>query len=124
MSKLADQLRAMGVHNNHELLKRFAKRGKGVCVSFRGDGPMGIPNAATLVWSPRFRVDPSAHFMDHGARAFDGRKRDTEPLAVAWASKQYGITEWATSPFGGKIPKAAKDAAVKAAREAERDGKP
>ena len=55
---------------------------------------------------------------DQGSKAFVGYRAESMPLALAWASERYGVTEWAPSPFGGaQVPKEIRDAAERAVKE-------
>ena len=121
MSKLADALRAMRVFNDHDLLTRFAAdRRMAVCVSYIPHEAQMVNAARSQVSSPFFDTDRNAHWSDNGCKTFAGNRAESMPLALAWAQKKYGITEWAPSPFGrAKVPKEIRDAAERAATEAE-----
>lgn len=122
MSRLADALRAMGVFNDYGLLMRFAtdkRSAVAVAYSPRAEGASRV--SVSSVSSPFSQTDPGAHWSDHGCKTFAGNRAESMPLALAWAQKTYGITEWAPSPFGGaKIPKRIRDAAECAVKEAKR----
>lgn len=126
MSKLADQLNAHRIHNDHNLLSRFGVVGKtdvGVSYHRRPEGRMGVAQCnKTVVFSPSHKTDPSAHWTDYGCKSFIGNRVESFPKALAWASETYGIIEWDKSPFssGGKLPKEVLDAAkafLKTARQ-------
>lgn len=58
-----------------------------------------------IVCSPFFKTDPSgAAWYDHGDKAFSGRKAESVIEAMAWASKTYGITDWAGNRMRDKVP--------------------
>ena len=92
-------LRATGVINTHDLLKRFGDKGRDVAVSYYVRDARGVMPSSSKVWSPTFKTDPQAHWTDYGSKAFSGNRAESFPLAKAWASERYGIKEWA--PFGG-----------------------
>lgn len=124
MSKLADKLRAMRVFNDHDLLSRFAaNRKRAIAVDYIPPEGRLVRAHSSRVWSPFFQTDPNSAWYDHGHKTFVGRRSESLPKALAWATEQYGIAEWATSPFGAKIPKDAMDAASRAARDAPAERK-
>jgi len=118
--KIVAALAALGVHNTYGVLKKFATtKQQAVAVSYRGRD-RGLP-ARIQVWSPLFKTDPDAAWYDNGSKTFGVYSKDrTETLAeaLAWASEQYNISEWATCPADRltKIPKSVRDAAEKAAK--------
>lgn len=121
MSKLADTLREMRVRNTHGILKRF------VVLDVTSIGCTYAPAERlrphkSRVYSPFFKTDPDAAWYDYGCKAFVGKRAESMPQALAWATDQYGVSEWAPSPFGGYIPKAILDAAKKAAKEHKQRG--
>lgn len=120
MSRLADSLRAMSVYNDHNLLSRFSiAQRRAVCVSYSPSESQSVSCAQSQVWSPFFKTHPDAHWSDRGYKSFVGHRNKSMPLALAWASERYGITEWAPSPFGGaKVPKEIRDAAERAVKVA------
>ena len=116
MSKLADKLRKMGVYNTHDMLTHFRVRGISpiACVYFPSET---MRSGRSAVFSPFRKTDPDAAWYDYGGKTFVGKRAASMPQALAWAEAQYGVREWAPSPFGGYIPKAILDAAKKAAKE-------
>ena len=61
---------------------------------------------------PGKRTDPSAHWQDNGCKTFGvyysvtpERREDARLKAIAWATEEYGITEWERSAFGSWHPK-------------------
>lgn len=121
MSKLADTLREMRVFNTHELLVRFRLRDVPSITCFYELAESWRPQKSA-VYSPFGKTDPNAAWYDYGCKAFVGKRSESMPQALAWAEAQYGVSEWAPSPFGGYIPKAILDAAKKAAKEHKQRG--
>lgn len=114
MGKLADALSAMRIHNNHNLLSRFGGE-RDVWVEYVP--PDRVRAQKSAVYSITHQTDPNASWYDHGNKTFVGNRARSLPVALAWATETYGITEWAASPFGGKVPAhvlAKAKAAVKA----------
>ncbi|MDI3258383.1 MAG: hypothetical protein QJR02_01480 [Sinobacteraceae bacterium] len=116
MSKLADTLHAMGIHNDHGLLMRFGGE-RDVVVDYSAGEPRASIVRGSSVWSPHFKTESNSAWYQRGNKAFIGKRADSFPQALKWAEEQYGITDWLPSPFGGsKVParvvKAAKIAAM------------
>jgi hypothetical protein len=103
MSKLADNLRALKIHNNHGLLTVFGDE-RDVWIDYVPPEVRQVRAARSMVHSVHHRTDPNGHYSDYGAKSFSGNRAASMPCAIAWATEAYGITEWAPSPFGGKIP--------------------
>ena len=116
MSKLVDTLREMRVFSTHELLVRFRSRNVPSIACTYAPADRWQPRKST-VYSPVFKTDTGAAWYDYGCKTFVGKRAASMPQALAWAEAQYGVREWAPSPFGGYIPKAILDAAKKAAKE-------
>src|SRR5574337_176262 len=116
MSKLADTLRKMRVHNTHELLVRFRLRDVPPIACAYAPSERWRAQKST-VYSPFGKTNPNAAWYDYGCKTFVGKRAASMPQALAWAEAQYGVREWAPSPFGGYIPKAILAAAEKAAKE-------
>ena len=116
MSKLADTLREMRVFNTHDMLTHFRVGGVPpiACVYFPSET---MRSGRSAVFSPFRKTDPDAAWHDYGCKTFVGKRAASMPQTLAWAEAQYGVREWAPSPFGGYIPKAILDAAKKAAKE-------
>jgi hypothetical protein len=102
VSKLADQLRAARIYNDHDMLSRFADKGRDVCVSYRAGDRWHYSKSS--VYSPSHHTGGDEHWQNHGKKSFSGMRLQSLPLALEWASKKYGIDEWVPSPFGGYIP--------------------
>ena len=121
MSKLADTLREMRVFNTHGILTRFVVLDvTSISCTYAPADPMH--SHKSTVYSPFFKTAPDAAWYDYGCKAFVGKRSESMPQALAWAEAQYGVSEWAPSPFGGYIPKAILDAAKKAAKEHKQRG--
>ena len=117
VKELRERLRAMRVFNDYEILVRFGVEGRDVVVRYHPGGDLGSMCYRTSVYSPSFKTDPNAHWTNNGTKTFLGNRASTLHVCLAWASEQYGVEAWVTSPFGGaKIPaevlKAARAAAV------------
>jgi hypothetical protein len=119
MSKLEDQLRAIRVFNTHELLLRFGVPGRDVGLTYYPPETRSVRPNMTKVYSPTFKTNPKAHWSDYFCKVFIGNRAESMPEAQAWASEQYGITEWAPDPTsrGGKVPKYVVDAAKAAVKK-------
>ena len=115
LAKLREGLRALRIFNNHGLLSYFGKDGGDVAIEYSHSGT--VRPRGSRVWSPSRAMDPDAHFFEYGAKWFSGKQADSMPKAIEWASARTGVTGWATSPFGGKVPKVVVDAALAAVKE-------
>lgn len=56
------------------------------------------------VYSPFFKTDPGAHWQDYGSKSFVGNRARSFEEAKAWASKEYGITEWKPNRMRDHVP--------------------
>lgn len=83
-----------------------------------GWSPVDFPNPQAArsyaghvarVVSPFFKTDSTAHWSDYGAKSFFGLMRKSLSAAKAWASEQYGITEWSRNRIGQYVPKIVND---------------
>ena len=122
---LVERLRAIGIYNDWELVKRFGVEGRAVYCSYSvGRGELLGPR--TSVVRPGFSTDPHAHHLDRGNKAFPGARAHSLPLALAWATERYKVPAWASSPFGGygRVPAEALEAAKLAADAAAVDVTP
>ena len=104
MSKLGNALRERGIHNTYDLLRKFGEQGRDVAVDYSQSDRMRLGGAH--VWSPTFRTNPDAHWLDYGKKRFSGRRAESLPAAKAWASEKYGIEEWSPCPciHGAYVP--------------------
>jgi hypothetical protein len=93
-----DALRAIGVINTHDLLKRFGDLHKDVACHFHGDSSREVCGPRTNVYSPSRQTDPKAHYSNYGCKTFGGGFAESMPLALAWASKRYRIKSWVVDP--------------------------
>lgn len=123
--KLRDQLREMKIINTWDILTKFAVKGKtDVACSFRGPGDSRLCMcAASQVYSPSRNTDPTEAWYNYGRKTFVGKQSESMPLAIAWASKEFGIDEWSTDPTDPrtKIPKSVADAVKEQAFQAFRE---
>lgn len=112
MSKLADELRKHQIYNSHGLLSKFGDPGRDLIISYIPAEGRTVRANMTTVWSPTFMTDPNSAWYDHGKKTFVGKRAESWPKAVEWATATYEITEWAVCPFGGAwVPKYALDRA-------------
>ena len=95
---IKQRLRDYGVINTHDLLLRFAKKGKDVACCYYPPDTRGVMAAKTQVYSPRYKTDPAGSWYNYGQKTFVGNKAESMPQAIAWASKRYGIREWVPDP--------------------------
>lgn len=121
MSKLSEALRGIGVFNTHNLLTRFGVKGKDIAVVYCPSPPgrMGIGRPdKTIVMSPSHKTDRGAHWTHNGCMAFSGKKTESMPKAIDWATDRYGIEKWVADPTdrSAKIPEYVLEAAKKAVK--------
>ena len=107
---IKDKLATMNIINTWDILMRFGQKGKDVAVTYtrRADGRGGWGDVnKSQVFSPSHETDHKSHFSDYGSKSFVGDKAKSMPLALAWAGKTYGVTEWVTCPTcrNTKIPR-------------------
>lgn len=112
--RLRDMLEQVVVHNDHGLF-RHVKPVPPVLSFTKRDR---LWSACWRVWRPGLRVDPNAHWHDHGAKTFlvgsAQEKAEQFETARNWASEKYGYTtDWVKTPFGSWVPKDALDAALR-----------
>jgi len=121
MSKTVDDLRELGIYNVSGMLERFAEKGKDVACCFTPWAAREMRGNVTHVYSPSHKTNPEAHWMDRGRKAFYGNRKRSMPEAVAWATKQYGVSDWApcpTDPQSVRIPKVVRERAMAAIKAA------
>lgn len=118
MSKLSDALRAHRIINTSDLLKAFGVKGQDVAIMYHTRQPRGAGAPQSVVYSPSHKTNPQSAWYDYGQKAFVGNRADSMPLAIAWASKVYGVKEWATCPTDptSKVPQYVRDAAEEFAK--------
>lgn len=109
MSLLSEKLRTHRIINVFDLLSRFGEKGKDICVTYspRPSGRMGICGCnKSSVYSTSHKTDPHASWNDNGCKVFVGKRSESLPAAIQWATEKYGITEWVNNPCygGGKVP--------------------
>jgi hypothetical protein len=109
MSKLADALRAAGIHNTWHLVGRGRPY-----LSFTPYQGRGGGGDWWQVVVPGRKTDPNAHWMQHGNKTFTvfryseaGKTRAENKAAAltaakAWVEERFGISSdaWVPSPFG------------------------
>jgi hypothetical protein len=114
--KLADQLRAIRVFNNHGLLSVFGASGD-VAIEYSSGGVWSV--RGTTVWSPH----PSSELSKPTIREsgwhtrFIGKRAETFQLAINWAMERFDH-DYVVSPFGGRIPQHVLHKARRAIRKA------
>jgi hypothetical protein len=109
LSKLSEQLRAIKVHNNFEMLMRFGGADD-VAIEYHRPAPgrLGWADShRTTVWSPKANPKlpaPKRFALSvRGEKEFVGMRKLSFAGAVAWAVAQFGH-KYVPSPFGGQIP--------------------
>jgi hypothetical protein len=107
-TKQRELLRIVGVVNPY----LFADaEGAQVYVTYRPQKTgRAYQSAAWQVVRPGYRTDPGGHWRDVGHKTFSVYRRDQKAAqldaAKAWADAQFGVTEWAKTPFGTWMDKA------------------
>lgn len=97
-AKTVEALRALGVYNTFGVA-HMANAGRRVFVVFYGaDHRRGGHGALSRVHATDHKTDPHGAWYDNGSKTFLGPRDESLPLARAWATEKYGITEWATCP--------------------------
>lgn len=108
MSKLANALREKHYHNNWELLVKLGGQDD-VAIEYtaRAPGRLGwTMTNKTDVWSPRphSKLDEPKGMSRTYAKTFLGVRKESWPVAIAWAIEQFGHV-FVPSPFGGYLPR-------------------
>ena len=105
MSKLGEQLRAIGVYNNHNILVRFGDINDVAIEYYRpAEGRAGwCETRHTTVWSPHKNPKLKVRGL-RTSKDFQGSRNESLPAAFTWASNEFGHT-YVPSPHGGYIPK-------------------
>lgn len=98
MSESIEILRALKIVNTYDLLKAYANDGKGpgVFAVARHHQKRSDSFGCTLVM--HFNMHPDAAWPSFMRASFAGSLKESMPLALAWASKKYGVKEWAVDP--------------------------
>lgn len=113
MSKLADQLRAIRLFNNYDLLRRFGSSGD-VAIEYSPSERWNVNR--TTVWSPHSHPKLEASKQDRNwEKTFIGKRAETFWLARNWAAQEFGH-DYEPSPFGGHIPSHIRHKAKTAAK--------
>jgi len=70
------------------------------------DYSRGGSSARMQVASPFFKTDPrpEAPWYNYNTKTFLGKRSESQPLAIEWATKEYGITEWKRNRMGDLVP--------------------
>lgn len=121
MSRMTDRFREIKVVNNWELLTRYGS-GNDVAIEYSrpAEGRAGwCETTKTTVWSPwqNPKLEKPRKFQPGTNREFGGLRRESLPLALAWAKEQFGA-DYVSSPFGGYIPKGVWKRALLALQDA------
>jgi hypothetical protein len=110
------------VFSTHAVLASFGIRGQTdvACLHACSDDPGREP--ATYVNSPSHRTDPRARDEDRGCKRFSGERAQSMVRALGWASRRYGVDEWAPCPMDANamIPRTVREAALAYASEVAR----
>ena len=116
MSKFSEQLRAIRVFNNYEMLKQFGGCGD-VTIDYTASDRTVVHH--TSVWSPYAHTDlnPPQFRGDQYSRDFIGKRSETFQLAINWAMERFGH-DYVVSPFGGRLPAHVVHKAKQAVRKA------
>jgi hypothetical protein len=107
MSKLSERFRAVKIYNTHDILKLAGACDKmAIACSYSPSDGTGFGCSKSTVWSPHFKTNPDSSWYDYGCMTFVGKRVESMPKALAWASNQYGIKEWVNCPMNttDKIP--------------------
>ena len=90
-----------GVHNPHDLCRKFNPAAAKVVVNYT---PSAMMSAKWMAYGINFKTDPGGWWGDHGNKAFNvfgrNRKETVRLEAIAWATEQGYGTEWVKDPFG------------------------
>lgn len=105
MSKFTEELRTIGIINNHD----FASHGNVVILYSPNEYGRGSRSAQWIVYRPGYQTAPDAHWTDYGNKTFtiwgNGTHKEVKEQKLAeakeWCEERYDITEWAKNPFGG-----------------------
>jgi hypothetical protein len=113
VSALGEALRAHNVFNTHGLLSQFGDKGRDVAVSYSpASRGLRCGTNGTSVWSPSFQTDQTSAWYNYKKKHFVGKRTASFEKAKAWATENYGISEWAVCPLtGDHIPRYVLDRA-------------
>lgn len=108
-----DRFRALGVFNTHEFALRFGTKGvDDYVVTYRPYESRTLSGNETSVWAPGRKLNPAGHWQNYaGGKIFHGPRAVSRPLAVAWATTEFKITDWAPCPVdpSALVPKTVRD---------------
>jgi hypothetical protein len=118
---MSKRLRAIGVVNSVDLLKRFGGPRDVALLYHATDNSRGGTYAHVSVYSCHHDTQPDAPWYQHKSKWFVGLRSQSMPLAEAWASAKYGIKEWGVDPTspGSRVPMHIRKAALAALKEAK-----
>lgn len=122
MSKLSDRFRAAGIFNTWDILRRFGKPGRDVGCLYHVSEPRSCMCHGTKIFSPSHKTEPGGAWYNYDCKFFIGRRADSMPRAIKWASEKYGIDEWNTCPMdpSAKIPSEVRQEAMKFLKQHEK----
>jgi hypothetical protein len=109
MSKAEDALRARGIVNGGDVIKRAVAAGlTPVMLSFTPElTGRGYRPARWAVVHAEEKTDPGGHWMDYGLKVFAPywhkgttaeKRAAAREDAIAWTNEKYGTTTWAAIP--------------------------
>lgn len=108
------KLHAVGIRNPHDIATKAAFAPLLYVAYSPQDLGRGGNSARWTVKGIGFDTHPKAPWYQYGCKAFYPdisqplnkiNKDATRDKALAWASENYGVTEWERSPFGSYHPK-------------------
>lgn len=73
----------------------------GVFVGYRA-GSRGVV-AGSYVVQVGEKTDPTGPWYNNGHKTFSGKRDESLPLALAWASERFGIKNWRRNAMGDYI---------------------
>jgi len=75
-----------------------------VAISYTPPTSHSTHGRTTHIYSPFFATNPLAAWYDNDKKAFVGNKKESMPLAIAWATQEYKIIDWKRNRFGDMVP--------------------
>lgn len=118
-----DRFRALGVFNPFEFASRFGTKGvDDFIITYHTYESRMLDGHKATVWAPGRVIDPEAHFLDRGAKAFHGNRAEAVPKAMAWAKAELKLADWAPCPVDRSswVPKAVRERGLAWLKERER----
>jgi len=80
-----------------------------IAISYHPPEARSVKANGCKIWSPFFKTDKDAHFLDYGAKYIAGNKKESLPLAIKWAIEQYGELNFVRNRMGDYVPKIVND---------------